>query len=149
MKIDYSTSANCSPEQVWAVFSDVSTWSQWNPMARASWVEGEPWQTGSQILLEPTQAPTKIKAKVVDSALPHSVSWQGSAMGVTFVHRFDFTSQPDGTTLMKTVVDLSGAATFFISNKMKQQGIDMFAQWFNALKTEAEKRTVAGSVDPR
>jgi uncharacterized protein YndB with AHSA1/START domain len=146
MKIDYSTVANCPPEQVWAVFSDLNSWSQWNPLAKASWVEGEPWQPGSELLLEPAQSPMKVKAKLQNIVLPSIVSWQGSAMGVSFVHRFEFASQPDGATLMKTVLELSGAATFFISSKMKQQGVDIFAQWFNALKAEAEKRSVTGTV---
>lgn len=66
-------------------------------------------------------------------------------MGVFFVQGLEFAAQPDGTTQMKTQLELSGAATFFISKKMKEQGIQVFAQWFNALKAEAEKRVVSAT----
>lgn len=148
MKIEYSTTANCPPAQVWAVFSDVQSWSRWNPLATAAWIEGEPWQQGSQLALQPAQPQVKVKAKIVDTAPPNSVRWQGSAMGVSFQQSFDFSAQTDGTTLMKTQLDLSGAATFFISNKMKQQGIDLFARWFKAMKAEAENRSISGVAPP-
>lgn len=83
----------------------------------------------------------KVKAKILASTQPYYTGWQGSVMGVTFVHRFEFSAQPDGATLMKTQIDLSGAATFFISKKMQQQGLDIFAKWFDGLKVEAEKRS--------
>jgi hypothetical protein len=140
MKIEYETVVACSPEQVWAVFSDLSNWSQWNSMTTASWAQGDPWQADSELLLEPAQPAVKVKARVLDCAPPYSVRWRGRAMGVSVVHSFEFAAQPGGSTFMKTVVELSGPATFFISNKMKQQGVDIFAQWFNALKAEAEKR---------
>lgn len=148
MKIEYSTIANCQPDQVWAVFSDVQNWSQWNPLVTATWIEGQPWEQGSQLVLQPAEPPIKVKAKLLNTAPPNSVRWQGSAMGVSFQQSFDFSAQPDGTTLMNTQLDLSGAATFFISNKMKQQGVDLFALWFNAMKAEAERRSVSGAIAP-
>ena len=148
MKIEYSTVAKCTPPQVWAVFSDLQNWGQWNPMATASWIEGEPWQPGSLLVLQPAQPAMKVKARVVNSDAPNIIRWQGSAMGVSFEHRFEFVLQPDGTTLMKTELNLSGAATFLISNKMKQQGVYVFAKWFNALKAEAEKREATGTDLP-
>lgn len=142
MKIEYATVAACTPAQVWAVFSDLHKWNHWNSMTTASWAEGEPWQIGSELLLEPAKSAVKVKARILHCAPPYSVRWRGGAMGVSVVHGFEFSAQSDGSTLMKTVVELSGAATFLISKKMKQQGIDIFAQWFSALKAEAEKQAV-------
>ncbi len=141
MEMEYSTVTKCTPEQIWAVFSDTEKWSQWTPMiGGANWIEGEPWQNGSQLSIEAVQPSMKVKAKVVDPIPPNGVKWQGGMMGVNFESRFYFTRQPDGTTVMKSSLSLSGPAVFFMSNNMKNKGLAVFTTWFNALKAEAEKR---------
>jgi hypothetical protein len=52
---------------------------------------------------------------------------------------FAFHAQPDGTTKMSAWQHLSGAPTLFITEKMKQAGLNVFAEWFGALKREAER----------
>jgi hypothetical protein len=140
IKLEYSTTAQCNTESVWQVFTDVSRWPEWSQMfSGASWIEGDPWQTGSKLLLEVAQPPAKVKATVGESAAPNRAQWVGSVMGVTIKHDFQFTPQQDGSTLMQSNIDLSGPATFFINGEMQKKGLEMFTQWFDAMKSQAEK----------
>ena len=67
-----------------------------------------------------------------------------NVMGINIEYAFDFISQPDGATRMQAGVELSGPAVFLINDEMKQKGMAAFTQWFEALKSESEKRFVTG-----
>jgi hypothetical protein len=140
MKLEYSTVAQCRAEEVWAVFTDSTRWSEWSPLLSGmQWTSGEPWQAGSQGVIDIPQPSFKLKMAVKESMPPKRVVWTGGAMGVTFECAFDFTPQTENTTLMATAIDLSGAAVFFINNDMKKKGLDTFAAWFESLKAQAEQ----------
>jgi hypothetical protein len=144
VKIEYSTVANCQPEHVWKIFSDTARWREWNSfISNVQWISGEPWQPGSQLLLELAQPQFKLKAAVKESAAPNRLVWTGSAMGVAVNHFFEFTPQAGNGTLMKTWVELSGAAVFFLNEDMKKKGVGIFSKWFELLKSEAEKVAAA------
>ncbi|MCU1285492.1 MAG: hypothetical protein JWO13_1842 [Acidobacteriales bacterium] len=140
IKLDYSTTAKCGVESVWQAFSEVERWPEWsNLFSGATWIEGEPWARGSKLLLEVAQPSAKVKAAVSEVAAPQQAIWTGSVMGVTITHSFKFIPQADETTLMQSNIELSGPATFFINNDMKKKGLEQFAQWFEAMKSQAEK----------
>lgn len=108
-------------------------------LANAQWVSGEPWQPGSELLLEGNQPSFKLKAKVKEAVAPNHIQWTGGAMGVSVVHTFYFLAQPDGSTMIKTLVELSGAALFFVNEEMKKKGVGMLTAWLESLKTESER----------
>lgn len=140
IKLEYSTTAQCNPESVWQAFTEVEQWPEWSQLfSKASWIEGKPWQLGSKLLLEVSQPSAKVKATVSEVAAPRQATWTGHVMGVTIEHRFEFIGQPDGSTLMQSSIDLSGPATFFINSDMQKKGLEMFSQWFDAMKAQAEK----------
>lgn len=145
MKLEYSTVARCRPEDIWKVFTDSTRWSEWSSLlAGVQWTSGEPWQAGSQGIIELAQPAFKLKSTMKEATPPHRIVWTGAVMGVNFECAFQFTAQPSGitpdaTTLMHAAIDLSGPAVFFINDDMKKKGMAAFTPWFDALKAQAEK----------
>jgi len=140
VRMEYETTAQCSPEKIWERFSDVQSWKRWNPsIGGVRWVAGEPWKQGSRLAMDVVQPrPITLESEVLAVEAPRLLTLKGKAMGVTAEHTFSFEPQPDGTTRMRTWQVLTGAATMFISNQMKKTATDVFAQWFEAMRTEAE-----------
>lgn len=146
MKLEYSTVAKCRAEDIWNVFTDPSRWSEWSSLLTGlQWTEGAPWQPGSQSVIEIAQPAFKLKTTVKECAAPNKIVWTGAAMGVNIENTFEFTVQPDGTTLMKAAIDLSGPAVFFINDDMKKKGMAAFTPWFESLRAQAEKLPSAAS----
>ena len=139
MKIEYSTVTKATPEQVWSVFSNLEGWSKWSSFFKESkWVSGTPWAPGSEAFLELAQPSFKLKVKTAETAAPNRASYTASVMGIAVQQWFDFAAQPSGGTLMKTWITLDGPMVFLINDDMKKKGTAIFAQWFDAMKAQAE-----------
>lgn len=143
IKLEHATTARCKPESVWQVFTDVASWPEWSKLfSRATWIGGAPWEKGSVLLLEIAQPAAKIRAEVAEVAALGRASWTGNVMGVTIKQNFNFISESDEYTKMRSDIDLSGTATFFINDDMKKKGLAAFAEWFDAMRAQAEKVAV-------
>jgi hypothetical protein len=139
MKLEYSTVAQCGPEAVWAVFTESSLWPEWSSLlAGVEWLQGRPWQPGSVGVIELNQPKFQLKATVKEASTPTKVVWTGAVMGVNIENTFEFLPQPDGTTRMQAVIDLSGPGTFFINDDMKKKGLAAFTPWFDSLRDRAQ-----------
>ena len=144
IKLEHSTVAKCSLESAWQALTEVERWPEWSRLfSRATWIGGPPWEKGSVLLLELSSPPAKVRAEVSDVAAPGRVTWVGNVMGVTIKHDFNFSSQAEGSTLMQSDIDLSGPATFFIKEEMKKKGFSAFVEWFDAMRSQAEKVAVS------
>ncbi len=140
-RLEYSVTAKCKPEHVWQKFQKLEEWPWWNRViGQGRWLSGQPWQKGSQFLMQLVY-PRKLSIKpvILECAPPNKVGWVGKATGFTGVHWFTFEAQPDGTTLIKTWEDMSGWATVFLGRGMKQSLLAAHKDWLEALKVEAEK----------
>jgi len=138
VKLEYSTTASCSPEAVWQQFRMTDRWPEWTTYIQgARWISGEPWQSGSEIELSVTQPPIKLKGTLTESKPPFVFVIKGSAMGISVEHEFGFVEQ-NGKTLMATRMTLTGPATVFINAAVKDRAIAGFAQWFEQLRRDAE-----------
>jgi hypothetical protein len=141
MRLDHSIPVQCSPEELWQVFTQTDSWPAWSKLVKqASWIEGPAWTIGSKFLIETAQPPFKLKAEAARVSAPHSFAWKSSVMGIAIEHHFDFAAQPDGSTVAKSWVDLSGPAVFFINEDMKEKGLAIFAEFMWGLKQQAESR---------
>ncbi len=140
IRLEYSTTAKCRPEHVWKKFQDIEQWAWWNKViARAKWIEGQPWTKGSRFELEFIRPKSmKLKPVVVESAPPNRVAWVGKGSGLAGEHWFSFESQGD-TTIIKTWEDFSGFGTVFFGSGTKQAVVKMYQEWLEALKLEAER----------
>jgi uncharacterized membrane protein len=141
MKIEYSTAVQSSVERVWEVFTHTENWPTWSKLVKqASWIEGPAWTAGSKFLIELSQPQFKLKAEAAEVSSPHAFSWKGNVMGIAIAHHLQFDSQPDGSTLVKSWIELSGPAVFFINEEMKKKGLAMFGEFMAGLKLQAETR---------
>lgn len=139
--LEYSVSAKCRPEHVWEKFEKLDQWAWWNrTIAQSKWLEGQAWQKGSRFLLGLARPMAmEIPVVILECAPPGKVGWVGKLFGIRAEHWFSFEPQPDGTTLLKTWEDFTGPGTIFFGNGRKQAVLKMYADWFDALKFEAER----------
>jgi hypothetical protein len=137
---EYESVVQCSPEKVWERFSDVSSWRRFNPaIGNVRWIKGEPWQPGSHLAMDLVQPrPITVESELVECSAPNLFRLKGKMMGVSADHTFEFTLDGNGATKMRTAQVLTGAATIFISDKMKRAAVDAFANWFEAMRREIE-----------
>jgi uncharacterized membrane protein len=141
MRLEYSIPVQCAPEQLWQTFTQAENWPAWSKFVKqVGWVEGPAWTAGSKFLIEITQPSFKLKAEAAEVSAPRTFAWKGNVMGVAIQHHFDFAAQPDGSTLAKSRIELSGPAVFFITGDMKKKGLAMFAEFLTGLKQQAETR---------
>ena len=141
IRLEYSVTAKCTPQQAWKKFEALEHWSWWTRgIAQARWVEGQPWQKGSRFLMQVLQ-PRNVTFRpvILESDPPRKVGWVGKAAGITGEHWFSFEPQSDGTTMLKTWEDFSGWVTIFWTNGIRKSIVAMYAEWLEALKAEAEK----------
>jgi hypothetical protein len=138
--LEYETKVQCAPEKLWERFSDVSQWRHFNPaISNVRWSEGEPWKVGSKLAMDLVQPrPMTVVSELAECIAPRFIRLKGKLMGVSADHTFEFTPETDGTTRMRTAQVLSGAATIFISDKMKQSATETFREWFEAMKRDIE-----------
>src|SRR4051812_839120 len=121
VKLEYSTTASCSPEAVWQQFRQTDRWAQWTTYIQgARWISGEPWAVGSEIELSVAQPALKLKGTLTESKPPFVFVIKGGAMGINVEHEFGFVEQ-DGKTLMATRMTLTGPATIFINAAVKDR----------------------------
>ncbi len=141
IRLEYAISAKCRPEQAWEKFSKIEQWPWWSPViGKAKWVEGQPWQVGSRFYMEVGRPKTcAVKAVITESAPPNRMAWRARFTGATAQHWFSFEPQPDGSTLLKTWEDFHGWGTLFMTGGIREDTVQIYKIWFDALKFEAER----------
>jgi uncharacterized protein YndB with AHSA1/START domain len=137
----YESVVNAPVERVWEQFSDVSQWRRFNPaIGDVRWTKGEPWQPGSRLAMDLVQPrPITVESELAECHPPNLIRLKGKMMGVSADHTFEFTPQSDGTTKMRTAQVLSGAATMFINDRMKNAAVGAFRNWFENMRQEIER----------
>ncbi len=143
IQLENSVIANCTPEDVWRHFEDITKWPDTVPsvIGAAKWENGEPWKPGSNFsmkLLKPM--PVYFKPEVLDTAPPNSVHWIARGSAVTAEQWFTFEAQPDGTTKLTARQTFDGPMTFMFGETVQRQITDMYNEWMNALKTLTETK---------
>ena len=80
-----TTTADASPEQVWALFIDVERWPELTKsISAARRVNEGPLRVGSEAIIEQPRLP-KACWRVTELEPGHSFTWQTSARGLTTV----------------------------------------------------------------
>ncbi len=141
IKLENSVVANCTPEDVWRHFGDITSWPVNVPaiIGTAKWEQGEPWQPGSKFsmkLLKPM--PVYFTPEVLEAAPPNSIHWIARGTAVTAEQWFTFEAQPDGTTRMTARQTFDGPMTFMFGETVQRQITEMYNEWMNIVKAQAE-----------
>lgn len=103
MQVEHSILVQASPERIFRIYEDVSTWHTWDPDTKRAWLEG-PFAVGSRGSLTPTKGNTvpmlvtqveRNASFTVESRIPlfrmvfeHELLAQGSTTKV--IHRVTF-----------------------------------------------------------
>ena len=141
IRLEYSTSAKCSPPHVWQKFEKLEEWAWWNPViGQARWLEGERWQKGGRFLFQLMRPRVMtFKPVIIESAPPHRLAWVGTAPGFRGEHWFSFEEQSEGITALKTWENMSGFMTLFFGAGTRNKIVGSYREWLEALEVEAEK----------
>lgn len=148
IKLENEVIANCSPEAIWFHFNDITQWPVNVPtiIGAARWESGEPWQVGSKFsmkLLKPM--PVYFTPEILEFTPPNSIHWIARGTAVTAEQWFNFEAQPDGTTRMTARQQFDGPMTFMFGETVQRQISDMYTEWMNIVKAQAEAgSSVAG-----
>ena len=141
VRVQHSVTAKCKPEHAWQKFQNVSEWPWWNRViGQAKWLEGQPWQKGSRMVLE-LAYPKKnsLKATVTENATPQTVALSVEGSGMSGTMRFGFEPAGEGNTELKAECEFSGWKTALSGGSIEQDFRKVCDEWLGALKAEAEK----------
>ncbi|MCA9784161.1 MAG: SRPBCC family protein [Candidatus Cloacimonetes bacterium] len=79
-----------SPERVWAVQSDLASWSRWNPDVRSLILHG-PLQAGSAF--DWNGGGMQIHSVLSEVTAPVRIAWSGQAFGIRAHHSWEFVAE--------------------------------------------------------
>lgn len=141
INLEYSVIARCTPEQAWKKFQKLEQWPWWNRViGESEWLEGEPWKKGSRFSMQVVRPWSfSLRPEIIESAPPNKIGWRGSGALMTGENWFHFEQNENGNSLLRVSAEFSGIGTMFWGDKIKNDIIEMFAEWLGALKLEAEK----------
>jgi hypothetical protein len=125
---------------VWKVFSDISSFKEWNPFIKEANGELEVGSEIQMVLQPPGGRAMNFHPKVLSVVLNKEVSWQGHIPGVfTGTHRF--TLEPIGTnrTRFRQHSEFQGIAARFAGSGLVEGGRAGFEEMERALKERVER----------
>lgn len=111
-RIEYSVTAQASPEELWAAFCDLSRLLGRGIYSDASWTEGPPWKVGSRlryVLAPPVSATVSAVVTVFEPA--SKIGLLNHALGITVQQQVTFTRLNSSTSRVAIVMDSVGEST--------------------------------------
>lgn len=128
------------PTVVWAVQSDLTRWSSWNPDVGALDLRG-PLAPGTDFRWKGGGLPIRSTLQVVDA--PRRIGWTGRApLGLHAVHVWTFEAV-DGGTRVRTEESFAGPLPRLLPGVFRRMLADALEKGLAALKAEAERRASA------
>ena len=133
-----------SPDQVWAIFTDIAGWVDWMEPITSARLEG-PLAPGSIIHwsvagTDFSAAGMEIPSKLVDVEPGRRLAWQGAVAGLTGTHVWEFEPSSTGTRL-------TNSESIFGAEDSAKDTIELesFLRYWNArLKATVEQRYGGG-----
>ena len=127
---------DASPEAIWALLTDASTWTDWNPSVVS--IEG-PIEKGSTIKLVSAVNPKRtFTLKVTTFAPPRKLVWSdGMALGL-FKGERTYLIDPTGEGTAFTMTETFSGPIAGLITKMIPDLTESFAQFADGLKRAAE-----------
>ncbi|MEV4623810.1 SRPBCC family protein [Asanoa sp. NPDC049573] len=135
-----TVTTRATPEQVWAVWSDLGGWPRWSPLHKATaWVSRPGFVRSAQFnqtlaLGFPAGTTTRL-VTLDDVETLRQVSWSSAAGDLTSCHSWSFTPQADGGTRISNVLALTGRAIGLLRplvanrwNRQFQRAVERLAQ---------------------
>ena len=137
------TKADCN--LAWKVFSD---WEHWNRFTsaygRMQWI-GEPWETGSRLLIELLYPIPATQNRVITiSTPPRCIAWINHVLGYTFEQWVIFDPHPGGGTVVSTWLEFTGKTLTYNGQDVREIIRKFAERWYEnfaaACDQEASQR---------
>jgi hypothetical protein len=142
LNVEYASTAQCRPEQIWQVFQEIELWPRWNPqiIREVRWVSGAPWTKGAKFSVEMLKPrPFKLTPEVIEIDSPISVHLRGQGSGVTGEQYFIFKWMPElQITELRTLQEFKGGPIQLFGNSVKPVLEAGIKHLFARLTEEAE-----------
>ena len=126
---------NATPEQVWAVLTNINQWTKWNSKVSKS-VANQPVAKGSSFSWTINGA--KIHSQLHTVETFKSFGWSGKTFGATAIHNF-YLSASNGGTLVKVEESMEGWLVRLFKNKMNKDLAKDMVYWLEQMKAECER----------
>lgn len=138
-----SAVTTASPEQVWTLWSDLSTWPQWSPLHLKTTWAGEPgFSAGAQFdqtIKLGFPVGTKTQRELVDVLEPAvRASWSGDKNGIRNCHVWSFTPAEDGGTRISNVEVFTGTTIGLVRPLVGRRWNSLFQRAADGLARMAE-----------
>jgi hypothetical protein len=104
---EVSVVANASPKNIWALWSDVGSWSKWDPDVEHCQLKQGSFQKGAKALLKPRGGP-KVKIEIVDCVIEQIFVSHSFLPLTTIVFHHEVTPQKQGQSLITHRVEFNG-----------------------------------------
>lgn len=143
--IEETIEIDASPEEVWRLFGDLSTWSHWNRTCRkAAFVSGEPWTPQSRFTMTMHLGPIPLTATVeiteMQAGLSRVVSWRGGRLGIQGNHRWQLEALDVDRTRVVSHEVFTGATLPLLRLGGLQPLVKYLSRaWLHGLKQAAER----------
>jgi uncharacterized protein YndB with AHSA1/START domain len=125
-----------SPEAVWKIWSDTSTWQQWNPDVQAMTLNG-PFAAGTTAVMKTKQGTRQM---VLSQVVPgRSFRLETTVIPLTrFYFDCQVASGPSGKTRVSQAITVGGPLGGLVGGMMGKQIADTFPALLQGLARQAE-----------
>jgi hypothetical protein len=134
---------------VWAVFSTVKEWDNWNTACQSCHlIEGEQMKTGAcfSFVVRPFTLPIKVNSQIIKCEPGQEVVWKGERLGIHAVHTWTFT-EVDGAVILDSHEEYGGPLLWLARLTLVPQRLhSLTRQLLASIKQEAEARYQAKKV---
>jgi Polyketide cyclase / dehydrase and lipid transport len=118
MHVEHRTTAQASPETVFAIYEDVARWHTWDPDTRSATLDG-PLRVGAQGLLTPTKG-RAVPMRVTEAVPGRSFTVESKIPLFCMVFEHTLKPGPAGTEIVHRVT-FSGALSFVLGPMLIKQ----------------------------
>jgi len=149
-KVDTAIDIEANADAIWRVLTDFSRFDQWNPMLRNVQTDlGLGASVRFEVLREGAK-PLKLKAKIVELAGHHALSWRGGPKGfLSGEHYFRIESLGEGRCRLYHGEQFSGLLLPLLKGALKDAPV-LYRSMNEALKKRVEDEVgAAGQVNER
>jgi hypothetical protein len=134
---------------VWAVFSSLEEWDDWNTACqRCQLIEGEKMAAGAcfSFMVRPFTLPIKVKPRITECQPGQRVVWEGESLGIHAVHTWIF-RETNGRVTLISHEEFSGPLIWLARLTLVPRRLhSLTRQLLASVKQEAEARYQAKKV---
>jgi hypothetical protein len=134
---------------VWAVFSSLEEWDDWNTACQScQLIEGEKMAAGAcfSFMVRPFTLPIKVKPRITECQPEQRVVWEGESLGIHAVHTWIF-RETNGRVTLISHEEFSGPLIWLARLTLVPRRLhSLTRQLLASVKQEAEARYQAKKV---